>query len=152
MAFNTSLYTWWQQVKKSISLSNFCSGSTQAPLKWLVFKAVVSQQKIWALSSRFQSTIDFQLACVCFLPLELFSLGTVMSCSLSPYEITMDRRSSFNFQARKADNSLPSQCKVTTSSTSFWKSIFVFCSFLPFFCLNSLNWRLVGNLHHLLKP
>ncbi|GBN84898.1 hypothetical protein AVEN_28524-2-1, partial [Araneus ventricosus] len=90
--------------KKSTSLSNFCSRSAQAPLKRPVFEAVVSQQRIWTLSSRFQSEIAFQTACACSLPVELSSLGTAVSCFLSPYEITIGKRS-FDFRALKAGNS-----------------------------------------------
>lgn len=75
--------------------------------------------------SKFFSRFPFKITCTCSLSVELSIPGTAMSFSLSPYNITIGKRSSFNFGVLKASKRLPSQCKVTTSGTSFLKSVFM---------------------------
>ena len=105
--FNSNWYSRWPLGKITISLLSFCSWSTQTTL--ISIWSCIITQRICTLSSRFQFTIAFQTACACSLHEELSNLGISISCSSFTYEITIVRRSSFDFRASKAGNSFPNK-------------------------------------------
>lgn len=123
MIVNNSSYTWWWQGGKMRFLLMYCSGSTQALLIWSVFEFIVSQQRNFTLSSRFQSTIRFQRPFTCSHSGELSNLETAIGCCLILYKMTVQRHFSFDFKlcSRKQFAFL---WTFPTSGTSYWKISF----------------------------